>query len=184
MIHNEISKSEIEAYLQSRGDFIQMDYLTGLLRKELPYDVKKFVHLKLVEIYDRRGMFKDSARVFDSLGLISIAFSEKVKYYVKETESFIKAGNFEDADRAMKKAMSEANSIERDEIYYSIKDFYKKIAEVYEKQLKRNRATKVYEKLINMRMTDLEKKKIKEKLIYLYEKLGKFKEAKMLEGLG
>lgn len=184
MVYTGISKSEIEGNLKKKGDFMQIDYLVGFLKEELALDVKKYIHLKLAEIYERRRMFKEEARIFDALALNSIAFSEKVKYYVKETEAFIKAGKFSEADSAMRKTMSEANSIEREEIYYSIKDFYKQVAENYEKQMKRNNATKIYEKLLNMRLNNLEKKEIKEKLIFLYEKLGRFGEAKMLRGLG
>ncbi|MBU2104906.1 MAG: hypothetical protein KKF67_04015 [Nanoarchaeota archaeon] len=184
MIYDGISKSEIEEYVGKRGDFINIDYLSGLLKKELPFDVKKFVHLKMIEIYEHLKMFADAARVYESLAIISLAFSEKVKYYVKETESYIKAGAFDKADKALNKAIGEANSIEKDEIYYSIKDFYLRLAENYENQMKINHASRVYEKLIKMRMTDYEKKHLKEKLIRLYEKLGKFKEAKRLEGVG
>ncbi|MAG11044.1 hypothetical protein CMI44_01915 [Candidatus Pacearchaeota archaeon] len=183
MTYTGISKSEIEENLKSKGDFMQIYYLSGFLKKDLPFDVKKFVHLKLAEIYERKGMLKDAARIFDSLALSSIAFSEKVKYYTKEAEIYIRAGIFDDTDRAMRKAMNEASSVERDEIYYSIKDFYKKVAKEYEDQLKRNNATKVYEKLMDMRLADVERNEIRDKLIKLYEKLGKFNEAKMLEGL-
>ena len=91
---------------------------------------------------------------------------------------------FDKADKALNKAIGEANSIEKDEIYYSIKDFYLKLAENYENQRKINHASRVYEKLIKMRMNEHERKQLKEKLIELYEKLGKFKEAKRLEGVG
>jgi len=184
MVYTGITKSEIEAVLKKKGDFMQIDYLSDFLRKELPTDVKKFVYLKLADIYGRKSMFKEEARIFDSLALNSIAFSEKVKYYVKEAEVFIRACKFTDADSAMRKAMREANSIEREEIYYSVKDFYKKVAEDYVKQVKRSSAVKVYEKLLNMRLTNFEKKEIKNKLIELYEKLGRFSEAKRLEVLG
>ena len=36
---------------------------------------------------------------------------------------------------------------------------------------------------MDMRLADVERNEIRDKLIKLYEKLGKFNEAKMLEGL-
>jgi len=183
MVYTGITKSEIESIIQKKGDFMQIEYLSDLSRKALPVHVKKFIYLKLANIYHRKSMFKEEARIFDLLALNSVAFSERVKYYVKETEVFIRTCRFNEADTTMKKALREANSIEKEEIYYSIKDFYKKVADDYVKQLKRNSATKVYEKLLNMRLTDFEKEKIKERLIELYEKLGRFNEARRLEGL-
>jgi len=184
MAYSWVSKSEIEEHIEKRGDFANIDYLNNLLRRDLPFDVKKFVHFKLVEIYERLRIFGHVARIFNNLALISIAFSEKVKYHVKETEAYIKAGEFDSADKAMNKAIREAKAVEKDEIYYHVKDFYIKLAENYENQIKINSASKVYERLIKMRMTEHEKKQIKDKLIRLYEKLGKFKEAKRLEGIG
>ena len=72
--------------------------------------------------------------------------------------------------------MSQANAIEKQEIYFIIKDFYKKQAEIYEKEMKRNNAARIYERLLQMNITDLEKQEIKKKLLELYEKLGKLKE--------
>jgi len=83
----------------------------------------------------------------------------------------------------MKKAMNQANTIEKQGIYFTIKDFYKKQAEVYEKEMKRAHAVRIYEKLLEMKLNDSEREEIKEKLLYLYEKLGKFEEAKRLKSL-
>lgn len=179
-----VSKSEIEKFLESRGDFMQIDYLVSLLKREHPLDVKKYISLRLAGIYERKRMFSDAARVMDALAIMSIAFSEKIRFHIREAEFFARDGEFEKADRAMRKAMNQANSVEREEIYAVMKDFYKKLGEEYETQIKRNTATKIYERLLMMRMTDTEKKEIQERLIELYEKLGKFREAKRIEGLG
>jgi hypothetical protein len=114
--------------------------------------------------------------MFDNIALISVAFSEKIKYHIKEAELYIKAVDFEGVDYAMKKAMSDANASEKAEIYFIIKNSYKKHAEIYEKEMKRNHAAKIYEKLLQMNNSELEKKDIKKKLLGLYEKLGKLKE--------
>jgi tetratricopeptide (TPR) repeat protein len=118
-------------------------------------------------------MFNDAAIVFNSLAIISISFTDKINNYVKEAKSYVKAGNFPKADGARKKAMNEANSIQKNEIYEEIKNFYKKVAETYEMEKKRNKASQVYEKILEMRINDFERKEIKEKLIGLYDKLGK-----------
>jgi hypothetical protein len=81
----------------------------------------------------------------------------------------------------MKKAMSQANSIEKNEIYFTIKDFYKKEAESYERDLKRVHAARFYEKLLEMRISDSERKEIQEKLMDIYDKLGKTKEYLILK---
>lgn len=176
MLSDDLSKSDIENKISRKGDFIQISYLSDLLKQRLHRDTKRFVYLKLIEIYNRKHMFNDAAKMHEGLAGICIAFSEQIKNYLKATEYYIRAGFFEKADYAMKKAFNEANSVERNEIIISVKDFYKNLAEEYARQLKRNSATKIYEKLLQMSITDLERKEIKGKLMDLYEKLGRLKE--------
>ena len=176
MLGDELSKSDVEAKIEGKGDFIKIDYLSNILKQKLHRDTKKFVYLKLIEIYDKKRMFNDVAKMYEGLGIISIAFSEQIKNYIKATEYYIKAGFFDKADYSMKKAINEANSVERNEINITIKNFYKKQAEEYEMNSKRNAAVKIYEKLLEMNITDQERKEIKVKLMELYEKLGKLKE--------
>ncbi len=173
MIKTGMIKSEIEMELAGKGDFVQIDYLTRFLKEPLTMDMKKFVFLKLTMLYEKVGMLEEAAKNYDNAAMVSIAFSEKINHHMKEAELYIKADDFEKADTAMKKAMSQANSTEKNEIYITIKDFYKKQAEAYEKNLKRVHAVKVYEKLLEMRISDLERKEIKDKLLEIYDKLGK-----------
>ncbi len=176
MLYSGISKSDIEKELQRKGDFVQIAYLTDILEEKLPIDIKKFICFKLAGIYEKKFMFKDAAKMFDHVAFISIAFSEKIKYHIKEAELYIKEGDFELVDHAMKKAMSDANASEKAEIYFIIKNSYNKQAEIYEKEMRRNRTVKIYEKLLHMDLSELEKNDIKAKLLVLYEKLGRLKE--------
>ncbi len=176
MLYSGISKSEIEEELQRKGDFVQIDYLTNILEEKLPIDIKKFICFKLAGIYEKKFMFKDAAKMFDNIALISVAFSEKIKYHMKEVELYIKSGDFECVDDAMKKAISDANASEKAEISFIVKNSYKRQAETYEKEMRRNHAAKIYERILNMNLSESEKNDVKKKLVGLYEKLGKLKE--------
>ena len=172
-----MSKPEIEEFLKGKGDFVRMDHLSRFLdEKGLPADRKKFVYQKLIEIYEQKGMFGDVAKMYRNIAIISIAFSEKIKNHVKEAEFYVKSGFFEDADAAVKKAMGESNASQKAEISFVIKEFYKKQAEVYEKERRRANASKIYEKLLQMKISEGEREEIKKKLMDLYEKLGRIKE--------
>lgn len=176
-----MSKQEIEEVLQGKGDFVQIDYLTKFIKEGISINMKKFVFLKLAVIYERMGVFNDCAKMFDNLALNSVIFSEKIEYYTKEAKLYIKAGAFDKADEAMQKAMNQANATQKQEIYFVVKDFYKKQAEIYERELKRAHAVRIYEKLLEMKIRDLERQEIKKKLLRLYEKLGKFEEYHILK---
>ena len=72
--------------------------------------------------------------------------------------------------------MREANAPEKAEIFTTIKQFYKRQAEIFEFKRRKNNAVKIYEKLLNMDISNIERKEIKKKLLELYENLGKIKE--------
>ena len=176
MLGSELSKSDVEMQIAGKGEFVQINLLNNLLKQILHRDTKKFVYLKLIEIYTKRKMFNDVAKMYEGLAGICIAFSEQIKNHLKATEYYIQAGFFDKADYSMRKALNEANSVEREEIVFSVKEFYKKQAEEHERELKRNHAARIYEKLLEMSITDEERREIKGKLMELYERLGKLKE--------
>jgi len=167
-----MTKSEIERELYGKGDFVLIDNITRLLKEHLPTDTKKFLYVKLIETYERRNMFSESAKLYEGLAELAITFNEKINCFIKAAEDYIKAGFFDKADYSIKKAISDANSSERPQIDLKIKEFYKRQAEVYEKERRRNNAVKIYEKLLGMNISEMEKSEIKVKLLTLYENLG------------
>ena len=171
-----MQKSEIENAIKNCGDFVKIDHLTRLLKEKVPTDTRKFIQLKLGEIYERRFMFVDSAKAYEDAASCATTFAEQIKCYVKEAELLIMAGDFVRAEDSMKKAMVQANDFEKGSIYEGIKNFYKKQADALEKGNKRGNAVRIYEKLLEMQISDDERRLIKLKLVNLYEKLGKIRE--------
>ena len=53
MLNVDMSKSEIEEVLNGKGDYVQMDYLAKFLEKPLSMDMKKFIYLKLANLYEK-----------------------------------------------------------------------------------------------------------------------------------
>lgn len=182
MLEKGMNKKQIEDELRGKGDFVQINYLNRFLGKDLSIDMRRFVYLKLGEIYDKLGMQGDRAKMFSHIAELSITFSDKIDNHLKEAEAYIKEGLFDNAERAVKKAMMHANSGQKAEINFLVKDFYKRQAEVYEKEGKRNHAVKIYEKLIPMVYSEVDKEEIKEKLMELYKGLGMMKEYYLLKG--
>ena len=171
-----MTKSEIDKELEGKGDFVRIDHLTRFLKEDMPIDMRKTVVLMLADVYEKRNMYSEAAKMHDNAAIYSVAFSEKVKQMVKEAELYIKAGMFERADEAMRNAVGQANPAEKENIFLSIKDFYKRQALVYEKELRRANAVKIYEKLLEMNINSQEREEIKNKLLGLYEKLGRINE--------
>jgi tetratricopeptide (TPR) repeat protein len=174
MLKKDMSKSEINSFLENKNEFTQIDYLNKYIELNPTIELKHFAFLKLSRIYEKKGFYSEAGKNYENAANYSINFSEKVKNYVKGIAMFIKSKQFERAEQTIKKALYKANENQKKEIYSVIKKIYKNEAENCEKNLKRNNAAIIYEKLIQMNLSDEEKKDIKNKLSYLYEKLGKF----------
>ncbi len=182
MLKPEMTKSEIEKSLQGKGNFVQIDHLNRFLKEhQLSMDTKKFIFLKLASLYEASKLYGETAKAYDNAASVSLTFAEKIKHYTKAAESYVRLGALDRVDEAVRKAMVEANTREREEIQATVKMMYKAQAAALEAELKRNQAVKFYEKLLNMRLSDQERKEVRERLLGLYRKLGKLHEALALE---
>jgi len=176
-----MTKKEVEQELEGKGEYVQIDYLSKFLKEQLTIDLKKFVFLKLASLYEKVMMFSEAGRMYDSAASISIAFTEKINNYLKELECYVKIGAFDRVEFAMKKALGEANSREAEEIYATVKQFYREKAKSLESEMKKNHAARYYEKMLELRISEQERKETREKLMELYKELGKTHEYMLLE---
>ena len=182
MLNRGMSKAEIEKEIANQGDFVQIDHLSAFLKEDIPTDIRKFVMTKIAFLYEKNFMFGEAGKIFNNIALLSTPFSDKIKAHLKEAELYIRAGSIRDADYAVDKAMKEANTFEKNDITFNVKQFYRRQAEAHEKGLRRNNALKMYEKLYSLSQTEAEKAQVRPKLLELYEKLGKFREFNALKG--
>lgn len=182
MIIKGMSKSDIERELSGKGDFVQIDYLNRFIAQKPPLHEKKFAFMKLIQIYESKKMFNDVAKVYNNLALLALSPQEKTDCLIKQTKAYIQAGNFDEADKIMRRAMEEVSIVRKADIYEDIKKFYIKVAENYESEPRRNHAVKIYEKLLSMKISEQERNEVKGKLLSLYEQLGKFREHSVLYG--
>ncbi|MCH7568835.1 MAG: hypothetical protein IIA87_05435 [Nanoarchaeota archaeon] len=172
----EKTKSEIEKKLIGMGDYVKMSYLQRALKSGLDFDTKKFVLLRLAEIYETRKMYMESGRLIKVAGEINTTFKEKIKDYMKSVEMYIKGENYQEADRIFAQALVLGNEKEKLEMKNKLKDCYLTQAEFYLSIGRRNYARKVYEKLLTLDLEFDERKEMQKKLLELYEKLGCIRE--------
>lgn len=165
------------------GDMLKMEYLENCLKNNSTFDIKKFIHIKLAELYEKRLMLSDAAKNIDAAAEISPTYREKTDLYKKEVEILAKHGSLDSAEAAFKKAIAAANTKEREEIKKYFKDVYFSRALELEKMQKNNNAIKFYERLLVFGfVSELEKKNINAKLAVLYRKVGKITESMRLGG--
>lgn len=169
-----VTKSEIEEAIRGKDDFVKIDYLRRFLQQADNLETRKFILLILAGINEARNMLREAVRNLDGAAEISITYREKIEFYMKETEIFIKMRDFEMADKTFRKALSCANTQEKVQLEGKYKEFYKMQAKIAEQNEKIRHATEIYEKLFSLSRNNLE---VKEKLIELYEKAGRTKDA-------
>lgn len=177
MLDTNATKKEIEKFLENKGEFVAIDHLQRLLKQRaIPLEKKRFMYRKLAELYEKKKMDKEVAKVYHNLAESSIVFREKIMYHVLEAKFYVRALDFVGAEAATKKAMAEANVSQRAEIFVEMKEFYKTHANALVKQRRRSQAARVYERLLEMKLSDDERETVKQELSALYEKLGRLKD--------
>lgn len=171
-----LTRKEIEAKLNSVGDYVKMDYLADCLKKSVDFDTKKFVLTKLSSIYESRKMFAEAAKLMRTSADINTTFEGKMNDFMKSVDLFIKGGNYDDADASFNKALVLGNQRQKDDIKLKRKELYKAQAKDLFKKDKRKHAMDIYEKLLTLDLTPAERDEVNKTLSGLYEKLGKVKE--------
>lgn len=175
----------IEAKLKSfGGDMVKIEFLENCLKQlGLPNDAKRFCHLKLSDLYAYKLMWPLAAKNMDSAAETAVTYKDKITYYTKEISYLLKVNDFLLIDKAFKKAMlCSANNVEKQALKDSLKKDMLVLAQDYEKKNKRSNAAMLYERLIEMSITnEAEKRELMGKVASLNSKLGKIREAMRYE---
>ncbi len=172
----EKTRQEIEAKLKTLGNYVKMDYLQSCLKQPIDFDTKRFIFLTLAELYNEKKMFLEAGKMMQNAAPINTAKKAIINDYIAAARMFVRAGNFDNADIMFERALGHANDNEKFEIKQKKIDAYKNQAGEYLKNDKRNNAVLSFEKLLDLNLAQSERKEIQEKLLILYERLGKIRE--------
>jgi len=171
-----ITRREVEEKLKTVGDYVKMDFLSSCLKMQIDFDTKKYVLLKLAEVYELRRMFSEAARMIRNAAEINTTYDGKMNDFMKSCTLFIQGGNLDEADASFGKALGCATDLQKGRIKTIRKDAVKAFAKEMMKRDKRSHAASAYEKLIGLELGPDEKREAQTTLLGLYEKLGKVKD--------
>jgi tetratricopeptide (TPR) repeat protein len=180
----ENTREAIESKLKTiGGDMLKLEYLENILKSNQTFDIKKFSHMKLADIYEKRLMLGEAAKNIDAAAEISPTFKEKIDLYKKSIEINVKHGSYDVAENSLKKAITNASIQEKEQLKKHFKDICLKRASELEAMQRNNNAIKIYERLLPLSfVSDAEKQQINSKLAVLYRKVGKIVESMRLGG--
>jgi len=184
----QVRESTIEEFEEKMAEMNtalnKIGYLESALNVAgLSFEIKRFLWSELARLYEERKMFERAARAMANKAGIEVAFRDKIDSYLTAAELYARIGKVDDADDMFVRASRDANNEQKMRVRLARKNIYLISAHELESKGKKASAVKFYEKLIKMRLEDIEKNEIKEKLISTYNALGMFREAKLLEGL-
>ena len=172
----EKTRKEIEEKFVKMGDYVKIDYLSSCLKNNIDFDTRKFVLVKLSGLYENKKMFLEAGKMMKAAAEINTTYQAKVDDFVKAAGLFIQGSHFDDADGAVKGAFSVANDSQKNVVNTKIKEFYKTQAEVHIRNDRRSLALRTYEKMLTLNLNEIERRETNEKLLGLYDKLGKIRD--------
>ncbi|MEK6855408.1 MAG: hypothetical protein AABX73_04260 [Nanoarchaeota archaeon] len=176
MLVKENNKNEINEKLNTFGDYVKMEYLSNCLKKPLDYDTRRFVLTKLAELNESKKMYLAAGKMMRSAGDINVTSQAKINDFVKSAGLFIKAGNYDEADVSASKAISIANGQQKEEIKNMVKEIYKNQAGFHKEKDQKKQEMEVYEKLLTFGLDENERNEVQNRLMTIYENLGKMRE--------
>ena len=106
MYIKESSRKEIEEKIAPMGDYVKMGYLSECLKKNLDFDTKKFVLLKLSALYENRKMYNEAGRCLRASADINTSAKNKIEEYLKSIELFVRGAHFNESDFSIKKTIN------------------------------------------------------------------------------
>jgi tetratricopeptide (TPR) repeat protein len=173
---------EMETKLLSMNTALnKINYLESALKAVGgSFEIKRFIWGELAKLYEERTMFERAARALGTLASMEPMFRERMDSYVMAAEMYCRLGKLEDADNMFSKAIRDATGADRTKIALARKNIYLGAAKELEGKAKRASAVKFYEKLVKMKLEDIEREEILGKLRESYKALGMFREARLL----
>jgi tetratricopeptide (TPR) repeat protein len=183
MIIKEKNVQEIEAKLKSvGGDMIKIEYLENCLKTNLPNDARRFCFISLAKIYEAKKMLQEAGKNADLAGDLATTYKDKLALFMESVKIWTRYGNYQKSDEIFQKALACANPSEKEFVKAKYKQELFLVAGIYEKENKNTHAVKTYEKLKSLTfITPEELAQINKKLIPLYTRVGKIREAMQLE---
>jgi tetratricopeptide (TPR) repeat protein len=174
---------DMETKLDSMGTALnKIVYLESALKAGIAanFEIKRFIWGELARMYEERKMFERAARALGNLAALEPMFRERMDSYVMAAELFCRLGKINDAEDMFVRAGRDVVGNGKAKVMLARKNVYLSAARELESKGKRASAVKFYEKLVKMKLEDIERGDILEKLRVLYKALGMFREARLL----
>lgn len=173
-----VTEMEVLEKLKTLVPLLQQEYLENLLQRyEMDPNLRILASRKLAELHAARGMWASAARIMTNAAASAERFSTAQELYMSAASLSIKAGDYLLADDNIKGAVEVAAPSEKARVQGAAADMYMSAAAELDQNGKMTKAVQIYERILKTTRDQNVSRRIRERLVVLYEKLGKIQES-------
>lgn len=159
----------------------KIEYLEVEIRKGLTPEMKKEALILIAQLYESKKWWGNAAKNYQIASDLAVLIPEKMNILYKTAEMYLRAEDYFSSDDYFRRAMAQASMRERAEMQRKIFAMYLSLAQEYESKKNNTKAIQVYNRLLSLPGYPFdESQKIRDKLVILYDKIGKPFEANQL----
>lgn len=155
----------------------KLEFLDKELKKDLQLDVKIAALTARAELYIGKRWPNLAAKDYCYAASLATTFKEQSDLWFKGAVTYILADEYLNADDAFKRVLILALEKERPALKEKIINLYSERARSLEKERKQAKAITTYQKLLTFNLDTKKRLDIYDKLIALYEAIGRPREA-------
>ncbi len=171
------SEDDIRTRLKTLSPMLQQEYLENLLKRlSLDPNIRLLCSREVTELYVRRGLLAAAAKTMESAAAFIQNPNHRRDIYKQAAVLYLRAVSLQLAEDSFRKSLENASERERPFLKKEFEQIHLTEALAMENSERRAKAVEVYERMLRSNPDPLLQKKINERLVVLYEKLGRIRD--------
>lgn len=171
------SEEDIRTRLKTLSPMLQQEYLENLLKRlDLDPNIRLLCSREVTELYVRRGLWGNAAKIMESAATFIHNPNIKKDIYKQAAILYLRGMDLLMAEDCFRKTLENAMEKEKPSLKIEIERVHFTEAANMENTGKRAKAVEIYERMLRLNPDPILQRKINEKLVVLYEKLGRIRD--------
>ena len=173
-----ITEQDVAVKLKTLSPMLQQEYLENVLnRMTTDPNLNIFSSRRLAELHAVKGMYSTAARIMTNAALVAVNFDKAKEIHLEAAALSIKAGDYLLAEDNFRNAVTAAAPSEKAKVQLEQAKYYMIEAEALDRNGKMSKAAQIYERILKQAKDTEVKRKVMERLMVLYEKLGRISDS-------
>ena len=171
------SEDDVRMRLKTLSPMLQQEYLENLLKRlNLDPNIRLMCSREVTELYVRRGLWAGAAKTMESAATFIHNPNHRRDIYKQAAVLYLRAVDLLMAEDCFRKSLENASERERPFLRKEFENIHLTEALAMENGGKRAKAVEVYERMLRLNPEPPLQRKINERLVVLYEKLGRIRD--------